>query len=197
MRRTLALTLAAVACLAIAVAPAASAKTPKRLSITQTVGQMPGGWSGPPADIPFIGPTINVGKKYRGLKIRDVNVTFQTTGTAPGVAGGLNVWITAPNEATQTLVLGLSGQNVGPLTLDDESPNSLGLGLPCPTPDFLCEPYIGSARALDGEDPLAVLDGGRVRGPWTLTFFNFSSTPQNILESWRIDVVTGRPFRTK
>ena len=76
----------------------------------------------------LLASTIQVrGKRFKGSVIRDVNVTLQTTGLSAQSAGQIDVRLTAPNGMT-TWLLGnnLAEQSIGPLTLDDESPNYLG-----------------------------------------------------------------------
>ena len=66
--------------------------------------------------------TIDVGgKKFKGTKVRDVNVTLQATGSAGDAADDLTVRLTAPNGAT-TWLFGneLVGQSFGPFAMLDE-----------------------------------------------------------------------------
>ena len=74
--------------------------------------------------------TIEVGKKSKGLKIRDVNVTVQTTGSTAVAAAGLIAVLIAPDGGTNVLFFQLATQNLGPLTLDDESRLNLASGPP-------------------------------------------------------------------
>jgi hypothetical protein len=159
--------------------------------------------------------TVQAGKEFRGREIRDVEVTFQTLGasprTAPPFTGNteavdIRARLDAPNGAHTTVYAGgLSNLNpmtnalapfpsIGPLTLDDEA--RLGLGIFNPhSPRELYAPYIGRARP--GGAPLAVMDGGPVRGTWTLTVMDVLNTGISNLVSWQLKVIAGRPFETK
>jgi hypothetical protein len=137
---------------------------------------------------------IDAGSRYRGRKIRDVNVTLQTSGTGMGAAGDLRFRLTAPNGATTNLFSGLSGISIGPLTLDDESPFELG-GLIAPNGFTLAAPYNGVAMPAA---PLNVMDNGGVKGRWSLTAVDrVSGGPPSSLLFWRLTVTAGRPFQTK
>jgi hypothetical protein len=144
--------------------------------------------------------TITVGKRFRGRKIRDVNVTAQTAGASgSNPAFDLTARLTGPNGATTQLWSnGRSGSSIGPLTLDDESPLRLGSGPPV-DPQALYAPYVGVAQPFS--DPLAVMDGGPVRGTWTFEIVDILSMSGNQgtsnLVQWRLNVATGKPFRTK
>jgi hypothetical protein len=143
--------------------------------------------------------TIDVGKRLKGKRIRDVNVTFQTIGNTgtdyPLDFFDLGFFLVAPNGATTRLLDWISGGNIGPLTLDDESNKALGGQFPS-NPFQLPSPHIGTARP--GE-PLAVMDGGPVRGRWTLVALDQLANPPAVstLVSWKLSVVAGKPYRTK
>src|SRR5689334_11467470 len=73
--------------------------------------------------------TITVGKKFKGKTVADVNLTgLQTTGSGTGAADDLFFKLTAPNGRTVQLIgsffpgNGIGDQNIGPLTIDDDSP---------------------------------------------------------------------------
>jgi hypothetical protein len=159
-----------------------------------------------PATRPFIGTII-----------RDVNVTLQTTGNTPsditsgdpGSAGQLDARLTAPNGSTSWLFgtwagPALSGQNVGPLTIDDETPMRLTAS-PNPADDTqLGPPYRGAAQPDPftslGPAGLWVLDDGPATGIWTLRVYDtVPPTPVETsrLDSWRVTVVAGRKFSAK
>jgi hypothetical protein len=165
---------------------------PSRLDITKQVGL-----TIPDAIGNFDGVLvndINAGKKYRGKKIRDVNVAVQTNGTGAGAAGDLRARLTAPNGATTELFDNLNGVSIGPLTLDDESPFELG-GLAAPNGFTLASPYNGVAMP---DDALTVMDNGGVRGKWTLTVIDeLAGGPASSLLNWRLIVAAGNPFLTK
>jgi hypothetical protein len=137
---------------------------------------------------------INAGNKYRGKKIRDVNVALQTNGTGMGAANDLRFRLTAPNGATTNLFSSLNGVSIGPLTLDDESPFELG-GLVAPNGFTLAAPYNGVAMP---NNPLNVMDNGGVKGKWTLTAVDqVTGGPLSSLLNWRLTVAAGKPFLTK
>ena len=150
--------------------------------------------------------TINVpsARPFIGTEVRDVNVTLQTTGNAADAANDMRALLTAPNGATSWLFNGLSGQSIGPLTLVDESPVSLGGTSPSPSPFLLTTPYAGTAQppcaAVHGGCPLSVLDNGPATGTWTLRIFDVIPPPPvltSVLNSWRLTLVAGSPYRTK
>jgi hypothetical protein len=151
--------------------------------------------------------TIDAGKQFKGLKVRDVNVTAQTLGTSGSTpADDLAARLTAPNGATVELFASLFGTfnpmtfmpnpnpSIGPLTLDDESPLSIGAGVPNNATELFV-PWAGSAEP-QGR-PLAVMDNGPVRGTWTLALLDIGNTETSNLVSWRLQVTAGRPFLTK
>jgi len=147
--------------------------------------------------------TIVAGKKFKGRRIRDVNLTLQTTGTTPGSpARDLHVVVTAPNGASSLLLSTLFGAgpigttpiSIGPLTLDDEAGLALGSG-GARDPASLYEPWVGSARPRFSA--LYPLDGGPVRGTWTLRVLDSEFGETSVLNFWRLDVAAGKPYRTK
>jgi hypothetical protein len=152
----------------------------------------------------LLASTIAVGgKKFKGTVIRDVNVTFQTTGSGATSAEQLAARVTAPNGMTTWLIFeDLSGQSVGPLTLDDESPNVLG-GTVQRDPTTLVSPYAGSAQPncfdLFGVCTFWPMDNGPASGNWTLRVYDTDNTPvmTSVLNSWRLRVVAGKPYLTK
>lgn len=157
--------------------------------------------------------TVQVGKQFRGRQIRDVDVTLQTLGVNPRTtapfpgnteAVDISARLDAPNGAHMIFDGGISNLNpitmtidpfpsIGPLTLDDEARLDLGIFNPH-SPRELYAPYAGSARP---STPLAVMDGGPVRGTWTLIVMDSLNTGISNLVSWRLKVVAGRPFETK
>jgi subtilisin-like proprotein convertase family protein len=143
------------------------------------------------------------GKKFKGAKVRDVNVTVQTTGANADAAGDLDARLTAPNGATSWLFASLTGQSIGPLTLDDQSVNFLAGAPPPQTPTALTSPYAGTAqpacRQAFGGCPLAVMNNGPATGTWTLRVYDRGTTAgdTSILNSWRLVVKAGKPYKTK
>jgi hypothetical protein len=193
---------------ALAITPVAEAQKKKKggggaVDITKAVGAVipdraPGG--------PFGGvygqltSTIEVGKRFKGRRVRDVNVTVQTLGaTGTNPADDLVAVLTAPNGASARLFESLEGyttpeSSIGPLTLDDESPFFLGGGPPI-VAAALFQPWAGTAESFD---PLALMDDGPVRGTWTLKMLDGSAAGggTSVLSFWRLDVIAGRPYRT-
>jgi subtilisin-like proprotein convertase family protein len=150
-----------------------------------------------------VASTITVGgRKFKKTVVRDVNVTLQATGSADGAAGELTARLTAPNGAT-TWLFGnaLAGTSFGPTTFDDESVNTLG-GITPFDPTLLVSPYAGTVQphcfSAQGGCALSAMDGGPVTGAWTLRVVDNSPPPPtltSVLNSWRITVVAGRPFK--
>ncbi len=143
--------------------------------------------------------TINVGNKFKGLKIRDVNVTVQTTGLAADSASDLVAQLSAPNGASSNIFYSLDGQSVGPLTLDDEARMVLGGTSPPTSGYFLPPPYQGTAQPGVSvlSNFLSVLDNGRVRGDWILRIFDNTAADTSVLNTWRLEVKAGEPYETK
>ncbi len=153
--------------------------------------------------------TINVGKRFKGTRIRDVNVTFQTTGAGINSARDLLITLTSPNGSS-TVLFGFpgGGRSVGPLTVDDESVNALQATDTTPPSDpprdstHLADPWVGTAQPYcfqaAGGCPLALLDNGPAKGGWTLTVWDSDTVADqtSILNFWRLNVVTGKPFAT-
>jgi hypothetical protein len=203
-----------IGCLAVA-APTAVAKKKggkkKRASggtvdITKVVNlPIPDAIPGPPGSFQTtpgtLTSTIDAGREFRGRRIRDVNLTIQTLGIA-GMDPGEDVaaFLTAPNGSTQQLFEDLEGftgaqsVSIGPLTLDDEALFDLGSDAPR-NPTELYVPWAGSA-APDGA--LFAMDNGPVAGTWVLTVQDEGGFgDRSNLVSWRLNVLTGRPFKTK
>jgi hypothetical protein len=192
-------------------APAADAKKKKKkapgnVDITKSVNQVvPNTVFTPPAELTFgsIFSTIDVPSQFKGMRIRDVDVTVQGTGVAANSVTGAWIWLTAPNGATTILVSGFSGTLFGPVTIDDESQNLLGVTsstTACGGVNFLCPPYQGRMRpGTDGENYLTLFDDGPVTGQWTLWVYNTNGAASQTFtfNSWRLQVTVGRPFRTK
>jgi subtilisin-like proprotein convertase family protein len=188
-------------------AGAAQAKKKKvggTVDITKQVNApIPDATTGPPGTNGLLTSTITVGKKFKGSVIRDVNVTVQTTGNNATAAQDLNARLTAPNGATSWLFRSLSGQSIGPLTLDDQSSNFLALGTTTNTPDQLGPPYAGTAQPdlwqHFGGSPLTGLNNGPANGTWTLRVYDTGTTAgrTSTLNLWRLHVLAGKPYLTK
>jgi hypothetical protein len=144
------------------------------------------------------------GKKFKGTRIRDVNVTLQTVDTMGATpADNLRARLTAPDGATTWLfgtTSGPQGASIGPLTFDDETPFNLG-GLP-PAPDSttLVAPYAGTAQphcfSSFGVCTLSVMDNGPASGTWILRIQDTATAETSNLVSWRLVVVAGKKFKT-
>jgi hypothetical protein len=198
---------ALVVALALA-ATAAPAKPKKKkgggaVDITKSVNApIPDAISAPPgSDIEgSLLSTIDVGKRLKGRQIRDVDVTVRTLGASGTIpARHLRLELTAPNGATTVLFRELAGPqgapnpSIGPLKLDDQARLQLG-GEGPDTPFRLFTPWAGTAEPLA---PLAQMNGGPVRGTWTLVAIDEEPGETSNLVSWRLEVVAGKPYRTK
>jgi subtilisin-like proprotein convertase family protein len=195
--------IAGVALFALLLSPVAAQaqkkgkKGPGAVNITKPVG-LPV----PDGTVPIDGvlnSTIEVGKRFRGKRIRDVDVTVQFTGSSggPDPLQDLTARLIAPNGASVVLfTTGLIGNLIGPLTLTDETVVTLDDDAP-PSDDAtsLFSPYQGSARP-EGQ-ALWKMDNGRVGGTWTLRVLDQGVGQTGVLDSWRLNVVAGNPFKTK
>jgi hypothetical protein len=141
--------------------------------------------------------TAQVGKKFKGKRVGDVDVTISLSGvSAPGRTCGslcdLVVRLSAPNGATTALLSGgtgnggLTGNTVTRLTVSDQTPTSTcGVASdgtppppPCQTPyATLLPPYTGIAMPSGGA--MNLLNGSPMKGTWTLTAFDFCGGPPN------------------
>jgi subtilisin-like proprotein convertase family protein len=189
---------------ALTIAPVAEAKKGKGKSKTRVFETTQTVAAPIPNQASFLSPfglltvTVEVPKQFKGLRVRDVNVTVQTTGlTGMSPTGDLFAKLTAPNGATTRLFSTLTGPpsiSIGPLTLDDEAPLFTGDGPPV-NPTLLYTPWAGSARP-DGA-PLAVMDDGPARGTWTLRVVDATTNNTSALTSWGLRVTAGRPYATE
>jgi hypothetical protein len=185
-----------VTALVLGLAPAAGAKKddpPKTrtVRVSQVVGQ----------SIPNVTATQDgrlespmrlKGRKLDDRKISDVNVTVQTVGSGGNAAGELRAILSAPNGASTWLFGGgLAGPNIGPLTLDDETPMFIGLGLPR-SPEQLGAAYQGTAQPVCffafGSCSLSTLDDGRVRGTWILRMYDTTGAQTSTLIGWSLEI---------
>lgn len=205
--------LATALAVCLMVAPSAALGKKKgggTVDITQSVNApIPDAGPPDPASIGFSAPgtltsMIDVGKRFQGKRIRDVNVTLQTVGTSgTAPASDIRASLSAPNGTTVFLFTALAGYtgnpsvSIGPLTLDDEARLLLGEGFPT-DPFHLFIPWAGTATPLpDFSEPLATMDNGPVRGTWTLIVQDLFPPETSTLISWRLNVLAGRPFKTK
>jgi hypothetical protein len=190
--------------LALAASPSALAKGKATVKVSQSATPnvlIPDGAPGNGLD-GVLNSTIEVGKRFRGRRIRDVNATVHTLGaTGNTPAGDLQAILRSPSGTHTVLFVLMIGPSmapnlsIGPLTLDDESPIATGVLNPH-NPRELYAPWVGIARPRLGK-PLALMDGGPVSGTWTLTMVDFSDTQTSVLASWSLDIVAGKPYRTK
>jgi hypothetical protein len=188
--------------LALGAGGVAGAKKSKKKSATASVavssGQVvPTATSGLASGI--LTSTATVGKKFKGRQIDDVNVVLLANASGAGSSiNALRANLTAPNGNTINLFGDfLSGQVLGPLTLDDETPIFLSGGVtPSPDPEALNAPYAGKASP---SEFLSNLDGGPARGTWTLKIRNQDINAAHIhtLVQWQLQVKTRRPFAEK
>jgi hypothetical protein len=151
---------------------------------------------------------IRVPRKYRGLKVGDLNLTgLQTTGNIVGAADDLKAKLTAPNGRTVLLFDTFAGQtaDIGPWTLDDDTFISVCFSAtPCSDPtEQLRAPYAGTSNLLNNDDnghgpgagPLSVFDGVNMRGTWTLRIWDESGTGRtsNLIQ-WGLQI---KPLKLK
>jgi hypothetical protein len=157
----------------------------------------------PPPPTPVIS-TINVGKKFKGKVVDDVNVTgIQTTGNNNTSASDLGFRISAPNGRGVLIIDGgLAGASIGPLTLDDDTAQSICFSTnPCfRAPQTLDPPYAGTANDLffgsGGTGPLSAFDGLPMKGTWTLMVWDFNNNSRtSVLNSWGLQITAARPVK--
>jgi hypothetical protein len=156
----------------------------------------------PPGHDIVVSSTITIGKKFKGRTVGDVNVTgIKTTGSGPNAANDLSFSLTAPNGKLVLLsATALSGQSVGPLTFDDDTPTSIcSSPTPtCPDPDAtLVEPFAGTANLIglnQGDiTPLSTFTGVPMRGTWTFQAWDNGNGDTSVLNSWGVQITAERP----
>lgn len=175
-----------------------SKKGPGTVDLTQVVNtQVPD--KGPGLNDPrgLLTSTIAVGNQFTGKRVRDVNVTVQTTGMPAGgipANGNVILKLTAPSGASTILLGGVAGDNIGPVTFDDETLFNITTTTGDPT--ALGPPYQGTAQPVGA--PLFAMDDGAVKGPWTLHALDQNAGfGTYVLNSWRLNVIAGKPYKTK
>jgi hypothetical protein len=206
------LRLAAVAALSICVAAgfaAGDAGAKKKKKQTASVfaasvapnAAIPDRPPSPGQEIPVVS-TITVGKKFKGKTVGDVNVTgIQTTGSAATAASDLSFSISSPNGKFVLLnATELTGQSIGPLTLDDDTPRSVcpSPTLSCPDPDStLIEPFAGTANLFGLRQgdlaPLSNLNGVSMKGTWTFRAWDNGVGNTSTLNGWGLQITAERP----
>lgn len=175
-----------------------SKKGPGTVDLTQVVNtQVPDRGTGPNAPRGLLASTLTVGNQFNGKRIRDVNVTVQTTGMPAGgipANGNVILKLTAPNGASTILIGGVAGDNIGPVTFDDETLFTIITTAGDPT--GLGPPYQGTAQPVG--TPLFAMDDGAVNGTWTLHALDQNGgLGTYVLNFWRLNVIAGRPYKTK
>jgi hypothetical protein len=157
----------------------------------------------PEHEIPVVS-TITVGKKFKGKTVGDLNLTgFQTTGSGANAAGNLAISLSAPNGKTVFVEeTALGGQNIGPLTFDDDTPTSIcDSATPnCSDPDqTLIRPFVGTANLLGlatgDTGPLSNFNGSPMRGTWTFRIWDNNNGVTSILNSWGLLLTAERPIK--
>jgi hypothetical protein len=151
----------------------------------------------PPGPISYYGrldTTLHVGKRFKGRKVSNLDVTFQTTGDSADAAVDLDIRLSAPNGRTSRLEPDngayADGQSIGPLTLTRNS----NVGLcnsatpPCTAPfPTLNRPFAGTA----GDSQLAIYNGVPMTGDWLFTVEDLENTRTSVLNSVKL-TITGR-----
>jgi len=151
----------------------------------------------PPGPIAYYGrldTTLHVGKRFKGRKVSNLEVTFQTTGDSADAAVDLGIKLVAPNNRSIGLEpdngVFADGQSVGPLTLTRNS----NVGLcnsatpPCTAPfPTLDRPFAGTA----GDSQLATFNGAPMMGDWRLIVEDLENTHTSVLNSFELRI-TGR-----
>jgi len=200
---------AAISALALAM-PAAEAAKSKKKGGNKTVTASTGNVNIPIPDGTMAAPgvlnvPITTGKALKGKEIADVDVRIRLTGVD---VGSYNAALIAPNGATAGLVFpGLTtGTTWGtgpascagtPLTFSDESPNMLSQA-PADQPDTLVEPYAGTAQPAGSAfagNPLAVMDGGKPKGTFTVRIIDFSIGDTGTLHCAQVLIKPRKPLK--
>jgi len=179
-------TTALVAVVALAIPAAASAKKQKLYSATLNLNAPIPDRASPVSPFGTLGENFTVGKKFKGKKVGDLSVRFQTSGSAPNAADDLQFFLVAPSGRTIELKPdfgSFGGQSMGPLTLSSNSPVGLcnSPTPPCTGSPFrsLNRPFVGTA----GESRLALFNGLSMRKTWTFLAFDTSTGKKSTLNS--------------
>jgi hypothetical protein len=149
---------------------------------------------------------FKVPKKFKGKVVGDVNVLgIQTTGAEPDAANDLEAFLRAPNGRTMRLFAFIGDQNLGPWTLDDDSPTSI-CDSPTPAgcsgdgniPFFtLAQPFAGTSNTMftrtAGTGPLTTFNGGRMRGTWTLSIVDTDALQSSTINQWGLRIKAAKP----
>jgi hypothetical protein len=123
---------------------------------------------------------LGVGKRFKGARVEDVQLTLRTTGLSISAAADLLFRVTAPNGRTVTIAGPFTGQSIGPLTVTANSRTRLCGSPPCSDPDAtLSAPYFGTV----GDPNLALLNGSPVSGRWVVTAYDVNTGSTSALDS--------------
>lgn len=150
----------------------------------------------PPGGVGILRSPINVPAKYKGLEVKDANVSVSVRHDD---VEDLKVGLIAPDGAGMTLVNFAGGTSLGsgqggcagkPLTLDDQTPFQLTPFGP-PGPLELGPPYAGRAQT-QGE-PLRTATGSAVAGRWRLVVIDTLGGFPGTLDCWGIKLLPRRP----
>ena len=138
---------------------------------------------------------INVGRRYKGREISDVDVGLSVLGPA-GALDEVELYLRSPTGATVFLAGDHAGQafntsygtgdcTTGPTTFTDETQNFISDGVPPATfPGTVFSPWANIVQT-DGF-PLSIVDGGRAMGTWTLRVVDDTAGNQFALNCWEI-----------
>ena len=146
--------------------------------------------------------SVTVGKKFKGKTVGDVNVTgIQTTGNNTNSASDLEFRLSAPSGRGLLIIDGgLQGASIGPLTLDDNTFQSICFSTtPCTyAPQTLNPPYAGTSNLLfvgsGMNGALSRFNGLPMRGTWTLTVWdNDNDGDTSVLNSWGLQITAEKP----
>jgi hypothetical protein len=154
-----------------------------------------------PGDTAFVGVLdshINVGRRYKGREISDVDVGLSVLGPA-GALEEVELYLRSPNGATVFLAGDHAGQGstsygtgdctTGPTTFTDETENFISDGAPPATfPGTVFAPWASIVQT-DGF-PLSIVDGGKAMGTWTLRVVDDTAGNQFALNCWQITLRT-------
>jgi hypothetical protein len=175
---------------------AAAKKKRKKGGNIATVGKtlntrIPDMSPGPPTQYGRLDTKLHFGKRFKGRKVSNLDVTFQTTGDSANAAADLDVKLSAPNGRTSWLEpdfgLFASGQSIGPLTLTRNS----RVGLcnsptpPCTAPfPTLNPPFAGTA----GDSQLAIYKGVPMMGDWLFQVYDLENPRTSVLNSVKLTI---------
>ena len=167
-----------------------------KVSIPQPV---PDRAPGATAFVGVLDSIINVGRRYKGHEISDVDVGLSVLGPANAL-DDIELYLRSPNGATIFLAGDHAGRNLntsygtgdcttGPTTFTDETQNFISDGDPPATfPGTVFSPWSNIVQT-DGF-PLSVVDGGKARGTWTLRVVDDTAGDEFTLNCWQLTLRT-------